>query len=96
MKFSKLLLFILLSSLLTPSFAVTQKMVEAVNINKVDAVTLSKSVKGFGMKRSEAVVTYREEHGKFKTVDDLVKVRGIGKKFIERNREYLQKMIKFG
>jgi competence protein ComEA len=71
------------------------KVLKQVNINKADAVTIATTVKGFGPKRAEAIVKYRKEKGNFKTVDDLQKVRGIGAKFMERNRDYLKKVIKF-
>lgn len=76
--------------------ATTQsKVIKPVNINKADAATIATNVKGFGPKRAEAIVKYRKEKGNFKTVDDLQKVRGIGAKFMERNREYLKKVIRF-
>ena len=30
---------------------------------------------------------YREEHGSFKSLDELVNVKGIGEKTLEKNRE---------
>lgn len=69
---------------------------KVVDINKVDAATLARAVKGFGPKRAAAIIKYRNEKGKFKNVNDLVKVRGIGTKFMERNREYLKKVLRFG
>ena len=40
-----------------------------------------------GLKRAEAIVTYRELNGPFTSVDDLVNVRGIGQKTIDGSRD---------
>lgn len=60
-----------------------------VNINTADAQTLSKNIKGVGLKKAQAIIAYREKNGKFKTVDDLKKVKGIGVKLLEKNKDSL-------
>lgn len=62
---------------------------EPVNINTASAEMLADAVKGIGNKKAEAIVAYREEHGAFKTVEDLAKVKGIGLKTVEKNRDNL-------
>jgi competence protein ComEA len=57
-----------------------------VNINTADAKTLDKELKGVSPKTAEAIVTHRAKHGPFKSVDDLTKVKGIGRATIEKNR----------
>jgi competence protein ComEA len=64
-----------------PAFAATP-----VNVNKADAATLAKSLDGIGHAKAEAIVAWREEHGPFKSVDDLGQVKGIGPATLERNR----------
>ena len=39
---------------------------------------------------SKRIVEYREKYGKFKEVDGLLKVKGIGKKNLEKVREYVE------
>lgn len=56
-----------------------------VNINTADAQTLSKNIKGVGLKKAQAIVAYREKNGEFKTIADLKKVKGIGVKLLEKN-----------
>lgn len=56
-----------------------------VNINTADAQALSKNIKGIGLKKAQAIVAYREANGAFKKVEDLKKVKGIGKKLLEKN-----------
>ena len=58
-----------------------------VNINTADALTLSKNIKGVGLKKAQAIVAYREQNGEFKTVEDLKKVKGIGPKLLKKNNE---------
>jgi competence protein ComEA len=58
-----------------------------VNINTADAETLSLELKGVGPKRAEAIIAYRNQHGPFKSIEDLLKIKGIGKKMLEKNRE---------
>lgn len=49
-----------------------------VNVNKASAKELLK-VQGLTAAKARAIVTYRKKHGEFKSLDDLVKVRSIGK-----------------
>lgn len=62
-----------------------------ININTVDAKTLSKSVKGIGVKRAEAIIAYREKNQKFKSLDELALVPGLGKNFVTNHSEELKK-----
>lgn len=59
---------------------------EPVNINAADAQTLA-TLKGIGEKRAEAIIEYRSKHGPFVSIEDLVKVKGIGAKTLEKNRD---------
>ncbi|ALO46280.1 ComEA family DNA-binding protein [Pseudohongiella spirulinae] len=61
-------------------------MEEQVNINTANADMLALALDGVGMTRALDIIAYREEHGHFKTVDELERVRGIGKATLERNR----------
>jgi competence protein ComEA len=44
---------------------------------------------GVGEKKAQAIIEYREKQGKFKSVDELQNVKGIGPKFVEKNRDRL-------
>ena len=48
-----------------------------VNLNQASAEELI-ALKGIGPKMAERIIAYREEHGPFKAVDQLVQVKGIG------------------
>ena len=60
-----------------------------VNINTADAKSLSKELKGIGLAKAEAIVQYRVDHGQFTNIQELAKVKGIGKSTIEKNKELL-------
>ena len=57
-----------------------------VNINTATVGEL-KTLKGVGEKKAEAIIEYRKKNGSFKTKEDLMKVRGIGKKLFESFEE---------
>ena len=60
-----------------------------VNINTADAATLADRMNGIGIKKAQAIVSYREQNGPFKSVDDLVNVAGIGQSTLEKNRSVI-------
>lgn len=54
-----------------------------VNLNTATADELA-TLNGIGKSKAEAIVAYRNTNGKFTTVEDLSKVKGIGEKIIEK------------
>jgi competence protein ComEA len=48
-----------------------------VNLNQASADELI-ALKGIGPKMAQRIIAYRQEHGPFQTVDQLVQVKGIG------------------
>ena len=61
-----------------------------VNVNTADAKTLARELSGVGMAKAEAIVAYREKNGPYKSADDLVKVKGLGKKLVDQNKSNLR------
>jgi competence protein ComEA len=61
-----------------------------VSINSASAEELAKALNGVGLKKAQAIVSYREEYGPFKTVDDLKQVPGMGNSLVERNLSHLK------
>ncbi|SDM83229.1 competence protein ComEA [Fictibacillus solisalsi] len=57
----------------------------AVNINTANDQELQ-TITGIGPSKAKAIITFREENGGFKTVDDLLNVPGIGEKSLENMR----------
>ena len=62
---------------------------ELINLNTASASQLQK-LNGIGEKTAAAIIAYREEHGKFKSVKDLTHVKGIGKKRLEKIKDKLK------
>ena len=59
-----------------------------VNINTATAAELQR-VPGIGPKTAERIVAMRRNVGKFRSVDDLLAVRGIGQKRLAKMKPYL-------
>lgn len=68
--------------LLMPFTAVGAEMV---NINTASSSELAAAMSGIGSSKAEAIVAYREANGPFKTIDDLVRVKGIGDATVSKN-----------
>ncbi|MGD2138668.1 MAG: helix-hairpin-helix domain-containing protein [Gammaproteobacteria bacterium] len=60
-----------------------------VDINTADAAAIATAVNGVGEKKATAIVRYREAHGPFANIDELVNVKGIGTRTVEKNRPNL-------
>lgn len=61
---------------------------ETININEASSEQLQ-AVHGIGAKTAEMIVAYRDEHGAFKSLDELTQVKGIGNKSLEKFRSEL-------
>lgn len=61
-------------------------LLASVNINTASVKELT-SLKGVGIKKAEMIVEYRERFKGFKTINQLTKVKGIGKKIVESNKD---------
>ena len=75
----------LLASLLTlPAWAAG-----GININTASAEEIAEALNGVGLSKAEEIVRYREEHGAFAHIDELVNVKGVGLKTVDNNRDYI-------
>ncbi|PZP21965.1 ComEA family DNA-binding protein [Pseudomonas kuykendallii] len=63
--------------------------VASVNLNTADAETLQRELSGIGLVKAKAIVEYREAHGPFASVDELLEVKGIGAATLDKNRSKL-------
>ena len=61
---------------------------QLININTADKATLM-SINGIGEKRAEAIISYREQHGPFKSVEQLLEVQGVGPSILDKNKDTL-------
>ena len=60
----------------------------AVDINTAGAKEL-RSLHGIGTKKADAILAYRKNNC-FKNIEDLAKVKGVGNKTIEKNKDNLR------
>lgn len=75
--------------LLTQETAQSQARTQTrININRATEAELV-ALNGIGSSKAQAIILYREMFGGFKTVDELTKVKGIGAKTVEKNRQRL-------
>lgn len=58
------------------------------NINTATAEQLT-TLNGIGQAKAEAIIRYREAHGKFTSLNELTQVKGIGAGIVEKNRALL-------
>ncbi|WP_258405098.1 ComEA family DNA-binding protein [Shewanella psychrotolerans] len=65
-----------------------QVTVAQININTATAQELVQ-LKGIGKSKALAIIEYRDANGKFKSVEELSQVKGIGSKLLEQNRSQL-------
>jgi len=80
-------LLILRSLFLSALLAGSAFAAETVDINTADAATLDRVLTGVGPSKAEAIVAHREQHGAFRSADELVEVKGIGLSTVEQNRD---------
>lgn len=60
----------------------------SININSASEKELQKLPR-IGPSKAKLIVEYRTEHGKFSNVDELLKIKGIGEKTLEKLKLYI-------
>lgn len=73
---------------LQPNSSTIVQNVDIININSASVEELVK-LKGIGLKKAEAIVNYRNKNGAFKSLDDLLNIKGVGVKIISDNKTLL-------
>lgn len=61
---------------------------DKVNLNTADVDALM-TLKGVGAKKAEAIVAWRKENGQFKSIEQVMDVKGIGESIFETNKSRL-------
>lgn len=56
-----------------------------VSINHASAQELANTLDGIGLKKAEAIISYREKYGPFTSIQQLNEVSGISSALVERN-----------
>jgi len=79
----------LVTVLATGLFTIWAWAAQPVNVNSASVEEIAEGLKGVGMTKAAAIVDYRNTNGKFKHVDELVNVKGIGIRTVDINREFI-------
>ena len=82
-----LMLLAVLSLLASP--AVFASSGGKIDLNTATSAQLQE-LPGVGEKTADAIVKYRKDHGKFHSVDELLNVKGIGEKKLEKIRSHVK------
>ncbi|WOX05985.1 ComEA family DNA-binding protein [Microbulbifer pacificus] len=61
-----------------------------VNLNTATAEELSAALEGVGPAKAELIVQYRDQNGKFSSIEQLLEVKGIGVATLEKNKSRIQ------
>src|SRR5712664_454939 len=72
----------------TGTFAKKKPPAKPVNLNTATSEELQQ-VPGIGPATAEKILQMRKSYGAFKSVDDLLSIKGLGKKRLEKMRKYL-------
>lgn len=72
------------------SFGPAVLMAGPVNINTADAEMLAAELDGVGPALAAAIVRDREENGRYESADEITRVRGIGERVLEDNRDNIR------
>jgi comEA protein len=71
-----------------PIFAKKKPPAHPINLNTAGATELQQ-VPGIGPSTAQKILDTRKSYGAFKSVDDLLAIKGIGPKKLEKMRKYL-------
>jgi len=79
MKIGLVLVVVFALGFLSPLQAQSKTTAKKVNINTANLDELQ-TLPRIGEKVAQRIIDYREEHGQFKKIEELMKVRGVGEK----------------
>jgi competence ComEA-like helix-hairpin-helix protein len=74
--------------LLMAASATKKPPAQPININTADSTRLQ-LIPGIGRSTAEKILQMRKSYGAFKSVNDLMAIRGLGPKRLEKMRKYL-------
>jgi len=76
---------LLISMLMAPVFLTAA---EKINLNTATLEQLM-TLKRIGPKYAQRIIDYRETYGRFEQIEDIMKVRGVGQKTFDANKDII-------
>ena len=70
--------------------AASIEVANVIDINTADVDSIVEALVGVGKVKAQAIIDYRNEHGPFVSVDELLEVKGIGQATLDKNRGRLK------
>ena len=83
-----ILTLVFLAVLSFPVGAGEKAAAKKININTASSIELQK-LPQIGEKVAQRIIDFREKNGKFKRIEELMKVKGIGEKTFEKLRDQI-------
>jgi competence protein ComEA len=62
---------------------------EPVNVNTASAEEIAENLNGVGLSKAALIVEYRDANGPFTHADELVNVKGIGVRTVDKNKDMI-------
>jgi competence protein ComEA len=88
-KIGLVLVAVFVLSVLSPLQAQTKTTAKKVNINTANLEELQ-TLPRIGEKVAQRIIDYRKEHGPFKKIEELMKVRGVGEKIFKQIKDKIE------
>lgn len=63
---------------------------QKVDLNSASADEIAKTLSGVGPRKAQAMVKYRSEVGPFRSMDEVLEVKGFGPSILARNKDRIQ------
>jgi len=79
----------LLTLLATSMLASLAWAAEPVNVNTASVEEIAEALNGVGLSKAALIVEYREANGPFTHADELVNVKGIGVRTVDKNKDMI-------
>lgn len=70
------------------ALAAQEERIEPIDVNRATSEELQR-VPGIGPATAQRIIEWREQHGPYERLEDLLNIRGIGEKTLEKLRPYL-------
>jgi competence protein ComEA len=64
-----------------------------IDLNLASVQQITHSMKGLGVRRATAIVTYRQQHQGFHRLQELNQVPGLGKNFFEHHQQDIERIF---